>query len=99
TLDFSFSGLKTAVALKAEELRKAGTLNERLPDLCASLQEAIVDALYTKMALAIREHRCRSLAIVGGVAANSRLRSRLAAEWKTLGLLLPPIMPEIDYCT
>ncbi len=99
TLDFSFSGLKTAVALKAEALRKEGTLNDRLPDLCASLQEAIVDALYTKMALAIREHRCRSLAIVGGVAANSRLRSRLEAEWKNLGLLLPPILPEMAYCT
>jgi N6-L-threonylcarbamoyladenine synthase len=99
TLDFSFSGLKTAVALKAEELRKAGTLVERLPDLCASIQEAIVDALYAKISLAIRENRCRALAIVGGVAANSRLRTRLATEWKALGLARPPILPEMRYCT
>lgn len=99
TLDFSFSGLKTAVALKAEALRKSGELESRLPDLCASTQEAIVDALYAKMALAIRENRCQSLAIVGGVAANSRLRSRLAAEWKGLGLARPPILPEMEYCT
>lgn len=99
TLDFSFSGLKTAVAMKAEELRKKGELQERLPDLCASLQEAIVDALFAKIALAVRDNRCKSLAIVGGVAANSRLRSRLDHEWKSLGLLRPPILPEMKYCT
>lgn len=99
TFDFSFSGLKTAVALKAEELRKAGTLEANLPDLCASLQEAIVDAIFTKMALAVKEHRCRSLAIVGGVAANSRLRARLEGEWKAIGLEMPPILPEMTYCT
>jgi N6-L-threonylcarbamoyladenine synthase len=99
TLDFSFSGLKTAVALKAEELRRAGTLESRLPDLCASVQEAIVDALFTKIAIAVREHRCRSLAIVGGVAANSRLRGLLEAEWKTMGLSGPTILPEPAYCT
>lgn len=99
TLDFSFSGLKTAVALKAEELRKAGTLEARLPDLCASTQEAIVDALYAKISLAVRENRCQALAIVGGVAANSRLRDRLANGWKALGLVRPPILPEMTYCT
>ncbi len=99
TLDFSFSGLKTAVAMKAEELRKKGELESRLPDLCASLQEAIVDALFTKIALAVRDNRCKSLAIVGGVAANSRLRNRLDTEWKSLGLLQPPILPEMKYCT
>jgi N6-L-threonylcarbamoyladenine synthase len=99
TLDFSFSGLKTAVALKAEELRKAGNLEARLPDLCAATQEAIVDALYAKISLAIRENRCQALAIVGGVAANSRLRARLAGSWKSLGLALPPILPEMGFCT
>jgi N6-L-threonylcarbamoyladenine synthase len=99
TLDFSFSGLKTAVALKAEELRKNGTLEDRLPDLCASVQEAIVDALFTKISIAIRENRCRNLAIVGGVAANSRLRGMLASEWKSMGLERPPILPEMRFCT
>ncbi len=99
TLDFSFSGLKTAVAMKAAELKKNGELEGKLPDLCASLQEAIVDALFTKISLAVRENRCKSLAIVGGVAANSRLRSRLENEWKSIGLLQPPILPEMKYCT
>jgi N6-L-threonylcarbamoyladenine synthase len=99
TLDFSFSGLKTAVALTAEKLKAAGTLEERLPDLCASIQEAIVDALLTKAFLASREHGCRSMAIVGGVAANSRLRARLDAEWKKNGLVVPPLFPKMSYCT
>ena len=99
TLDFSFSGLKTAVALQAEKLRRDGTLESRLPDLCASIQEAIVDALYSKISLAVRENGCRTLAIVGGVAANSRLRARLSEGWSGLGLDRPPILPEMRYCT
>lgn len=99
TLDFSFSGLKTAVAIEAEKLRKSGQLEERLSDLCASLQEAIVDALMTKMTLAARENGCRSLAIVGGVAANSRLRARLESEWRSMGLTEKPFFPEMKYCT
>jgi N6-L-threonylcarbamoyladenine synthase len=98
-LDFSFSGLKTAVSLEVQKLRAAGTLEARLPDLCASIQEAIVDALLTKIYLASREHRCLSLAVVGGVAANSRLRGRLDAEWKAQGFARAPIFPKMSYCT
>ncbi len=99
TLDFSFSGLKTAVALATEKLKAEGRLEERLPDLCASIQEAIVDALLGKIFLAAREHGCRSVAIVGGVAANSRLRERLDAEWARSGLEIPPLFPKSAYCT
>jgi N6-L-threonylcarbamoyladenine synthase len=99
TLDFSFSGLKTAVALQAEKLRRSGELEARLPDLCASIQEAIVDALLAKTYLAAREHRCRSLAVVGGVAANSRLRGRLESEWRAQGFTQPPHFPAMKYCT
>jgi N6-L-threonylcarbamoyladenine synthase len=99
TFDFSFSGFKTAVALTVDKLKKDGTLEERLPDLCASIQEAIVDALLTKIFLAVREYGCRSVAIVGGVAANSRLRSRLESEWKAQGLAVPPLFPKMSYCT
>ena len=99
TYDYSFSGLKTAVSLLAEKLRKEGTLDEKLPDLCASIQEAIVDALLNKIFLAVKDRGCRSLAIVGGVAANSRLRSRLKNEWKIQGLAQPPIFPHLAYCT
>ena len=99
TLDFSFSGLKTAVALTVESLKNDAKWDSRLPDLCASIQEAIVDALLSKMSLAIRNHRCRSLAIVGGVAANSRIRARLESEWKEWGLASAPLFPKLTYCT
>jgi N6-L-threonylcarbamoyladenine synthase len=98
TLDFSFSGLKTAVAITAEKLRKEGRLEAALPDLCASIQEAIVDALLSKIFLAAREKGCRSLAVVGGVAANSRLRARLGAEWAA-HFEQAPLFPPPQYCT
>jgi N6-L-threonylcarbamoyladenine synthase len=99
TLDFSFSGMKTAVALQINELKKQGTLEAQLKDLCASIQAAIVDALLTKIFLAARENRCASLAVVGGVAANSHLRARLDAEWKKAGLQVAPLFPDLAYCT
>jgi N6-L-threonylcarbamoyladenine synthase len=98
TYDFSFSGLKTAVALLATELKKSDQLSARLPDVCSSLQEAIVDALLSKIFLAARERGCQSLAVVGGVAANSRLRARLSEEWTSKGLG-EPIFPKMQYCT
>ncbi len=97
-LDFSFSGLKTAVALEIKKVPQQ-ELQARLPDLCASTQEAIVDAILRKMKLAARRFGCKSAAIVGGVAANSRLRSRLASEWKSWGLEIEPSFPLKDYCT
>lgn len=99
TLDYSFSGLKTAVALLAERLKREGVLEDRLPDVCASVQNAIVGALLKKIFLAIREHGCLSLAVVGGVAANSHLRARLDQEWKAAGLAVPPLYPKLSYCT
>ncbi len=99
TLDFSFSGLKTAVALLTEKLKGQGILESELPHLCASVQEAIVDALISKIFLAVQEYRCQTLAVVGGVAANSRLRSRLNLEWKTAGLVHSPYFPKMAYCT
>jgi N6-L-threonylcarbamoyladenine synthase len=98
SLDFSFSGLKTAVALLAEKLRNEGTLEQRLPDVCASLQEAIVDQLLGKIFRAARENGCVSLAVVGGVAANSRLRARLGSAWTAEGLKEPPLFPKPAYC-
>lgn len=95
TLDFSFSGLKTAVALQAASLRKSGQLEARLADLCASIQEAIVDALVSKIARATRENGCASVALVGGVSANRRLRARLEAE---LGPA-PLLFPSPEHCT
>jgi len=99
TFDFSFSGLKTAVALLADELKKKGELEGRLADVCACVQEAIVDALLNKIFLAVRQFRCQSVAVVGGVAANSRLRVRLEEEAKKAGLARSPFFPKMSYCT
>jgi N6-L-threonylcarbamoyladenine synthase len=76
--DFSFSGLKTAVARWVEARQRAG---ERIPvaDVAASFQEAVCDALTAKAVEACRAYGVDTLVIGGGVAANSRIRS-LAAD-------------------
>lgn len=76
--DFSFSGLKTAVARWVEARQRAG---EPVPvaDVAASFQEAVCDVLTTKALDACREYGIETLVIGGGVAANSRLRA-LAEE-------------------
>jgi N6-L-threonylcarbamoyladenine synthase len=99
TLDFSFSGLKTAVSLTVQQLTKEGRLDAELANVCASIQEAIVDALLSKIYIAARENGCRSLAVVGGVAANRRLRGRLAEEWRPRGFAIAPVFPKMRYCT
>jgi N6-L-threonylcarbamoyladenine synthase len=74
-LDFSFSGLKTAVRNHLGRYGKPQGSAE-MADLCASVQEAIVDALLGKAALALRRTGKNNLVIVGGVAANSRLKAK-----------------------
>ncbi|WP_437193739.1 tRNA (adenosine(37)-N6)-threonylcarbamoyltransferase complex transferase subunit TsaD [Planctomicrobium sp. SH527] len=81
-LAFSFSGLKTAVRYAA--LGQPGALaspppltEERIADLAASFQEAVVDILIAKCRQALKRYRRKTLCIGGGVAANQRLRERL----------------------
>lgn len=76
--DFSFSGLKTAVARWVEGAERRG---DEIPvdDVAASFQEAVADVLTRKAIRAAKEHGVDTLVISGGVAANSRL-SELAAE-------------------
>jgi N6-L-threonylcarbamoyladenine synthase len=73
--DFSFSGLKTAVARHVEALERAGT-PVPVADVAASFQEAVVDVLTAKAVRAARERGMDVLLLGGGVAANSRLRER-----------------------
>jgi N6-L-threonylcarbamoyladenine synthase len=91
SFDFSFSGLKTAVAI---HVRKHGLpANERaLADLCASFQHIIVESLVRKSVLACEAHRVRTLVLTGGVAANRGLRARAkeACEARGIGLFVPP---------
>jgi len=94
TYDFSFSGLKTAVMLQVQTLEKLGKLDEMKKDLCASIQEAILDPLVKKTIRLAKEKKAKSVVIVGGVAANSRLRKRFAEESPA-----PVYYPDLKYCT
>lgn len=76
-LDFSFSGLKTALLYVVRDL-PAGELERRRADLAASYQRAIVRALVQRTEAAAAELGAERIAVVGGVAANSELRSALA---------------------
>ena len=76
-LDFSFSGLKTALLYAVRELADAEELEARRSDLAASYQHAIVRALVERVREAAEQTGRRQVAIVGGVAANSALRAAL----------------------
>jgi N6-L-threonylcarbamoyladenine synthase len=94
--EFSFAGLKTAVALEAARLERegAGELSARaVADLAASFQEAVADVLVHKTRQALLDTGLRRLAMVGGLAANSRLRARIAELAGELGVevRLPPL--------
>jgi N6-L-threonylcarbamoyladenine synthase len=86
-LDFSFSGLKTAVVRHVRRTEEAGGKAPR-SDIAASFQEAIVDVQVSKTLRACRELGIDRVVIGGGVAANSRLRARLAEEAADAGLAL-----------
>ncbi len=90
-LDFSFSGLKTALL---HHVRRHGVPEGRaLADLCASYQEAIVRALVEKAFRAARRLQFDRMVLSGGVAANSRLRAAVAAkaaEYEGMAVFLPP---------
>ena len=77
--DFSFSGLKTATALLAAELEAEANFEERVPDLAAEFQEAVVDTLVGKVMRAVEWSGCGRVLLGGGVARNGVLRSRLGS--------------------
>ncbi len=79
-LDFSFSGLKTAVSV---QLKKLGE-ESRDADIAASFQEAIVDTLVKKSVKAMKQTGLKRLVIAGGVSANLRLREQLEASLKKI---------------
>jgi N6-L-threonylcarbamoyladenine synthase len=75
-LDFSFSGLKTAVLQWVEE-RDPGTVERRRPDLCASFQAAVVEVLAEKTARAATRLEVPTVLLAGGVACNGVLRAEV----------------------
>jgi N6-L-threonylcarbamoyladenine synthase len=96
TLDFSFSGLKTAVARWVEERRAAGA-SVPVADVAASFQEAVADVLTRKAVQACRANGVDHLVIGGGVAANSRLRALAAERCEAAGIRLR--VPRPGLCT
>ncbi len=102
SLDFSFSGLKTAVLYHVRGVPKRGqTVSSDHPalseqavlDIAASFQDACVDVLMKKLRRGIEKIGARSVIVGGGVSANSKLRSALPS------LGLPAFIPKLAYCT
>ena len=93
-LDFSFSGLKTAVVIGI----RAMSLDEQAKaDVAWEFQEAIVEVLVGKSLRAVRETGIRRLVVAGGVGANRRLRARLAEAARDVGAEV--YYPRLEFCT
>lgn len=97
-LDFSYSGLKTAVSLELE--RRGGvdgiSRGERA-DLAASFEAAVAESLVARVVRAMRQEASERIAVVGGVAANARLRDEMRAAGAREGF--EAIFPPMDLCT
>ncbi len=95
-LDFSFSGLKTAVMnfINKEEGKDPGFINRNIHDLCASVQHTIISILINRLLQATEQTGINRVAIAGGVSANSGLRTALLQhkEWQVF-------IPAFEYCT
>ncbi len=98
-LDFSFSGLKTAILyfIQKKKIENPTFIEENLNDICASIQHTIIEILMDKLKLAVKETGINQVAIGGGVSANSGIRKALfeAQEkfgWKTY-------IPKFEYTT
>src|SRR5690606_32184646 len=97
-LDFSFSGLKTAVLTRLKALEKEGEVTEQQrANLAAATEAAIVDVLGGKAIKAMKRSGLKRLVVAGGVGANSLLRKRLVADMQKLGgeVFFPPL----ELCT
>ncbi len=95
-LDFSFSGLKTALLYKCKAM-SADEISRQRPDLCAGYQEVIINTLFDKLIKAVNVTGIRKVTIAGGVAANRRFREKaktFAADTDT-----QLYFPAFDYCT
>ncbi len=98
-LNYSFSGIKTAVLyfLRDRLEENPNFITENLADLCASIQYTLVEMLLIKLKAAMKEYGITEVAIAGGVSANSGLRGALSALSQRKGWTL--YVPEFEYCT
>ncbi|MGD9290823.1 MAG: tRNA (adenosine(37)-N6)-threonylcarbamoyltransferase complex transferase subunit TsaD [Desulfobacterales bacterium] len=91
--DFSFSGIKTAV--KRYVMAHKDHLEGQLPDIVAGFQEAVLDVLCYKAIRAATQKKCDRIALVGGVAANSRLREKLRDDSLGRGIFVHVPSPNL----
>ncbi|WP_268846475.1 tRNA (adenosine(37)-N6)-threonylcarbamoyltransferase complex transferase subunit TsaD [Flavobacterium aestivum] len=98
-LDFSFSGLKTAILyfIQKKKIENPNFIEENLNDICASIQNTIIEILMDKLKMAVNETGIKQIAIGGGVSANSGIRNTLKETenkygWKTF-------IPKFEYTT
>lgn len=97
-VDFSFSGLKTAVMLKVREAEAAGRFDDAMrADLADGFQQAVVDTLVGKSIRAVKQSGRQRLIVAGGVAANRLLRDRLRVEMAGIGGEV--YYPRAEFCT
>ena len=93
--DFSFSGLKTAVMNLVNNSAQKGEGID-VPVVCATVRQRVCDMLIDKTLSAAERYGYKTLAVAGGVSANSELRARMAEECKKRGITL--YFPELKYC-
>jgi N6-L-threonylcarbamoyladenine synthase len=98
-LDFSFSGLKTAILyfLKKNLKENPNFIDENLNDICASIQHTITNILMKRLILASRSTGIKNIAIAGGVSANSEIRKTIKNGEKTYGW--STYIPKFAYTT
>lgn len=98
-LNYSFSGIKTAVLyfLRDQLAEHPNFITDNLADLCASIQHTLVEMLLIKLKEAMNQYGLTEVAIAGGVSANSGLRAALSSLAQRKGWTL--YVPEFEYCT
>lgn len=98
-LNFSFSGLKTAVLyfVQKNTSQNPNFIQENLADICASVQHTIIEILMNKLQKAVKQTGIKQIAIGGGVSANSGIRNTLLALGEKYGW--QTYIPKFEYCT
>lgn len=94
-LNFSFSGLKTAVLTLANQHQPLDETTRA--DIASAFQDAVVDVLSTKCISALRKHRLKRLVVSGGVGANRQLRAALNTKAEEKGCQV--YYPRLEFCT
>ena len=94
--DWSFSGLKTSVL---RTVQRTKNVQQRIPEISAEIQEAIVDVLVKKTLIVVKKYKPKSLLLAGGVAANNRLREKITEEITNKKIKIDLLAPPPNLCT